>query len=59
MGTLSKIIFTGILLGFTSAAAFSQGMMGRQSTTLPWHTTSDEAFAEAAKKNLPILAVFR
>ena len=59
MSALFKAMFTGILLGITTAGAFSQGMMRGQSTTLPWHSDAETAFAEAAKTQRPVLAVFR
>ena len=49
-----------ILLGCTTSAGFSQGMMMRgQTTTLEWHSNEKAAFKEASQKNLPIIAVFR
>lgn len=55
---LIKTIFTAILIGITTGSAFSQGMR-QQPSTIPWHTDGKAAFAEAAKTNKPILAVFR
>lgn len=59
MHRLTKSIFLGILLSLTTTSVFSQGMMRRQSTTLKWHSSAKEAFAEAAQTNRPVLAVFR
>ncbi len=60
MGIFFRMTYAVILLGCTTSAGFSQGMMMRgQTTTLEWHSNEKAAFKEASQKNLPIIAVFR